>query len=44
MNMPSKLAAALAGSDGGDLDWLGVASVRDLMHFQLKSGDRPSLR
>ena len=44
MNMPSKLAAALAGSDGGDLDWLGVGSVRDLMHFQLKSGDRPSLR
>ena len=44
MNMPSKLAAALAGSDGGDLNWLGVASVHDLMHFELKPGDRPSLR
>ena len=44
MNMPSKLAAALAGSDGGDLNWLGVAGVHDLMHFELKPGDRPSLR
>lgn len=43
MNMPSRLAAALAGSDGGDLDWLGVAGVHDVMHFQLKPGDRPSL-
>ncbi len=43
MNMPSKLAAALAGSDGGDLNWLGVASVHDLMHFELKPTDRPSL-
>ena len=43
MNMPSKLAAALSGRDGGNLDWLGVASVHDLMHFQLKASDRPSL-
>ena len=43
MNMPSKLAAALAGSDGGDLNWLGVAGVHDLMHFELKPADRPSL-
>ena len=43
MNMPSKLAAVLSGRDGGNLDWLGVASVHDLMHFQLKASDRPSL-
>jgi hypothetical protein len=44
MNLPAKLAAALAGSDGGNLTWLGVAGVHDLMHFELRSGDRPSLR
>ena len=44
MNMPSKLAAALAGSDGGDLNWLGVAGVHDLMHFELKPANRPSLQ
>jgi hypothetical protein len=43
MNMPGKLAAALSGSDGGGLDWLGAAGARDFMHFQLKPAARPPL-
>jgi hypothetical protein len=43
MNMPSRLAAAMTGSDGGDLDWLGSSGVHDVMHFQLKPGARPAL-
>ena len=44
INLKPELIAALTGSDGGDLDWLGNASgTKDFMHFQLKSGDRPAL-
>ena len=44
MNMPSRLAAALSGSDGGALDWLGADVARDFMHFQLTPSQRPPLR
>jgi hypothetical protein len=33
----------LTGSGGGDLDWLRSSGVQDVMHFQLKSADRPAL-
>jgi hypothetical protein len=41
MRLPPLLVAALAGSDAGDLRWLGTSSVHDYMHFELK--DPPSL-
>jgi hypothetical protein len=44
MNMPSRLVAALCGSDGGALDWLGTGLARDFMHFQLTPAQRPPLR
>ncbi len=34
MNLPSLLVGALAGSDGGNLRWLGTAN-QDFMHFEL---------
>ena len=33
-NLPPELVAALAGSDGGGLRWLGVSKVKDMMHFE----------
>jgi hypothetical protein len=44
MSVPSRLVAALCGSDGGALDWLGTGLARDFMHFQLTAGQRPPLR
>jgi hypothetical protein len=44
LNMPSRLVAAMSGSDAGDLQWLGATTVRDFMHFELKAAQRPSLR
>ena len=35
MNLPPALVGALAGSDAGNLVWLGTASVHDFMHFEL---------
>jgi hypothetical protein len=40
-SIPPVLAAALAGSDAGNLTWLGTASVHDYMHFELTT--RPAL-
>ena len=40
MNLPSILVGALAGSDGGNLRWLGTAN-QDFMHFELMT--RPAL-
>lgn len=45
INLQPTLIAALTGSDGGDLQWLGNASgTKDFMHFQLKAGDHPALK
>jgi hypothetical protein len=44
MSMPSRVVAALCGSDGGALDWLGAGLARDFMHFQLTPSQRPPLR
>ena len=35
MSLPPALVGALAGSDAGNLVWLGTASVHDFMHFEL---------
>jgi hypothetical protein len=35
MSLPPALVGALAGSDAGNLRWLGTASVHDFMHFEL---------
>jgi hypothetical protein len=43
MNLSSELATALISSDGGNLHWLGAASVLDFMHFELKPSERPSM-
>ena len=43
MSLPPALVAALAGSDAGDLQWLGTSGVHDYMHFQLREGERPKL-
>ena len=40
MNLPALLVGALAGSDGGNLRWLGTAN-QDFMHFELMT--RPAL-
>lgn len=40
MNLPSLLVGALAGSDGGNLRWLGTGN-QDFMHFELMT--RPPL-
>ncbi len=40
MTLPSILVGALAGSDGGNLRWLGTAN-QDFMHFELMT--RPAL-
>jgi hypothetical protein len=32
-NLPPELVAALIGTDGGGLTWLGVSKVKDMMHF-----------
>ena len=45
ISLKPELIAALTGSDGGDLTWLGDTSgTKDFMHFQLKAGDRPALK
>jgi len=36
MDLPAKLVAAMSGSDGGNLKWLGAYN-QDFMHFELKS-------
>ena len=41
MSLPPALVGALAGSDAGDLQWLGTSEVHDYMHFQLRQ--RPPL-
>jgi hypothetical protein len=44
MDLAPQLVAALRGSDGGNLTWLGVAShTKDFMHFELRSEDQPAL-
>jgi hypothetical protein len=35
-SLPPELVAALIGSDGGNLQWLGVERVKDMMHFQTR--------
>lgn len=35
LSLPPELVAALAGSDGGGLTWLGHAKVKDMMHFEV---------
>jgi hypothetical protein len=36
MDLPAKLVAAMSGSDGGNLKWLGAYN-QDFMHFELKA-------
>lgn len=45
INLAPELIAALTGSDGGNLKWLGaVASgTKDFMHFELQTADQPTL-
>jgi hypothetical protein len=43
LDLAPVLVAALTGTDGGNLTWLGVAhSTKDFMHFELRKGDRSS--
>ncbi len=46
LSLPAELIAALTGSDGGGLEWLGAVRggrSKDFMHFQLKPADQPAL-
>jgi hypothetical protein len=46
LSLPAELIAALTGSDGGGLEWLGAVKAgrsKDFMHFQLKPADQPAL-
>jgi hypothetical protein len=44
LDLAPELVAALRGSDGGNLTWLGVASeTKDFMHFELQKAQRPAL-
>ena|GEM_PF-5431750 len=45
MNLSGELIAALTATEGGNLDWLGASAKgsKDFHHFQLKSGDRPTI-
>ncbi len=43
-DLAPELVAALRGSDGGALKWLGVANrTKDFMHFELERPDRPPI-
>ena len=46
LNLDPKLIAALTGSDGGGLQWLGAQTggVKDFMHFQLAPDQQPAKR
>jgi hypothetical protein len=46
LNLDPKLIAALTGSDGGGLQWLGAQTggVKDFMHFQLAPDQQPARR
>ncbi|MGH1491142.1 MAG: DUF4157 domain-containing protein [Acidimicrobiales bacterium] len=44
LDLAPVLVAALRGSDGGNLVWLGVARhTKDFMHFELPKADRPTI-
>jgi hypothetical protein len=43
MSLHPRLVGALAGTDGGNLNWLGTSSVRDYMHFELPAAARRGL-
>jgi hypothetical protein len=45
LSLPAELIAALTGSDGGGLTWLGgiEKGTKDFMHFELKKADQPEL-
>lgn len=45
LNLPAELIAALTGSDGASLKWLGAIErgTKDFMHFELKTSDQPRL-
>ena len=43
LNLAPELIAALTGSDGGGLHWLGATKgTKDFMHFELEPKDQPS--
>jgi len=46
LNLDPKLIAALSGSDGGGLQWLGAQTggTKDFMHFQLAPEQQPAKR
>jgi hypothetical protein len=46
VNLDPKLIAALTGSDGGGLQWLGAQTggTKDFMHFQLAPDQQPAKR
>ena len=46
LNLDPKLIAALSGSDGGGLQWLGAQTggTKDFMHFQLAPDQQPAKR
>ncbi len=43
MSLHPRLVGALAGTDGGNLNWLGTSSVNDYMHFELPRAARRDL-
>lgn len=44
LDLAPELIAALRGTDGGDLTWLGVArNTKDFMHFELQAKHQPPI-
>jgi hypothetical protein len=40
LNLPPELVAALVGTDGSDLKWLGLCRIKDMMHFEYNPSHR----